>query len=116
MTHSSCAGFFTLFLLGGAAGGVPELFLSCEPAPATFHLLRHNIKTSGAAEKVPIVLSKLLFAHSLKLSRPLVIASCCWLPAQSFCRLLGVAYLDLHLTFTACLADCCTHAHAMMTL
>ncbi len=77
MTHSCCAGFFTLFLLGGAAGGVPEHVLSCEPAPATFEFLRHNIEASGAAEKVPLALSKLLFAHSVKLSRPLIIATCC---------------------------------------
>lgn len=47
-----CAGFFTVFLLGGFAGGVPRLVLACEPAPANMELLRRNIEMCGAAGKV----------------------------------------------------------------
>ena len=46
------AGFFTLFLLGGFAGGVPRLVISCEPAPATLELLRRNVGACGVAQKV----------------------------------------------------------------
>ena len=46
------AGFFTLFLLGGFGGGVPQLVISCEPAPATSELLRHNVEACRVAQKV----------------------------------------------------------------
>ncbi|CAL5219615.1 g1485 [Coccomyxa viridis] len=48
-------GLFTLFLLGGFAGGLPRLILACEPAPANMRLLKQNIKTRRAAGKVVFV-------------------------------------------------------------
>ncbi len=48
------AGLFTLFLLGGFAGGLPRLILACEPAPANMRLLKQNIKTRRAAGKARI--------------------------------------------------------------
>lgn len=59
LTH---AGFFTLFLLGGFAGGMPQRILCCEPAPANMKLLRRNVEMAGVAQKVQRAHCQLLFA------------------------------------------------------
>ena len=74
-----CAGFFTLFLLGGFAGGVPRFVLACEPAPANMRLLRQNIEMCGAAEKVLVLCLQGQAALGLMTSLPAsdcIIGSC----------------------------------------